>query len=107
MLLLYARASRYGSSDDSAESVAVSWQSGQARPPSARVKNATATRAAWNQRIDGPPALLKDKSDSTPPSGRRVELVEHPVDHHPRHRHVEPDRQRPAGEPHVALQPVA
>src|SRR5687767_3197151 len=36
-----------------------------------------------------------------------VELVEHYVDHDPRHRDVHPQRQRPAGEPHVAIEAAA
>ncbi len=36
-------------------------------------------------------------------SGRSVEVVKHPVHNHPGHRHVEPKRERPAGNSHVLL----
>ncbi len=37
--------------------------------------------------------------------GSSVELVEHHVDHHPGDRHVHPDRQRPARQPDVGVEP--
>ena len=36
-------------------------------------------------------------------SGRSVEVVKHPVHNHSGHRHVEPKRERPAGNSHVLL----
>ena len=37
-------------------------------------------------------------------SQTRIEMIEHHIDNDPRHRHVEPDRKGPTGDPNVSVE---
>src|SRR5262245_45742257 len=87
MLLLYARASRSGSSSPGSPFATASLQFGHAATIGENARNAAAV-IANNFRM-----VLVSRSSS-----RWVELIQHPIHHDPRDRHVEPDWEGPAGD---------
>src|ERR1700730_15370235 len=109
MLRLYARARAEGSSSSEPEALGTaSPQDGQARAD----RGGAASKTSNPSSITRPSRSIGSTPAPSPPHSSRpsrqgIEAVKHPVDHDPGQRDVQPDRQRPAGQANVPVEPAA